>query len=617
MDPQIVHRLIRKGVMPNTARLAESGSFTMMRSTIPPQSPVAWASFITGTDPGTHGIFDFVHRDPATYLPQISFSENTAPSMFFSVGKYRLPLKPGKVLLKRGGKAFWEHLEEHDIGATVVKIPSNFPPSATRQRVLSGMGIPDLAGGYGVFTLYTTEEAEFLRDLTPHNVFYADFDESGRMKEGKIQGPVNDFVRDKETLSVPFSLYCDRDHHTVRIDIQNQTLLLAEKEYSRWVEIEFPLIGQVQTVKGIVKFFLLENGERFRLYISPVQINPRHPALPISTPGKYSRELADRVGLYHTLGLPADFLAIKTEVFSMENFIQQAGSVFRESERLLESELDRFLQSPERFFFFYLSSLDQGQHIYWGLNDPAHPYYHEEESRRFGSTTESYYRRADRIIGETMKKLPRNASLMVVSDHGFAPFYRQVNLNTWLAREGYLHLKKGEPAAGGSIFHSADWGRSRAYGMGLNGLYLNLSQRESQGIVTAPQKQALLRELKTRIEAITDPANGERIVSNAFISEDVFSSPVHPQAPDLIIGFNRGYRSGDSFGEGGISADIVSDNRNWWSGDHCIDPLKVPATFLADFKIGRDVPHIIDLAPTILQYFSIPTPTSMRGRSVI
>ena len=222
-------------------RLGERGTFTMMRSTIPPQSPVAWGSFITGADPGVFGIFDFLHRDPETYIPIFSQSDTLPSRMMVNLGKYRIPLKPGKVVLKREGPAFWDYLEERGIPATIVKVPTNYPPSASKQRTLAGMGTPDIQGTYGIYSLYTSDENESQSDLSAANVYYAYIDENNVM-EGQIEGPKNDLLKEGEPIVVPFKVYVDNRHKTARIDIQGKEILIAEKEYSDWVEIEFSLI---------------------------------------------------------------------------------------------------------------------------------------------------------------------------------------------------------------------------------------------------------------------------------------------------------------------------------------------------------------------------------------
>ncbi len=297
MDPMIAYDMIQRGELPNLKKLAQSGVFSMMRTTIPPQSPVAWGSFITGSDPGAYGLFDFVHRDPETYFPMTSGAETIPASLNIKLGKYKIPLKPGKVVLQREGKAFWDYLEEKDIEATVFKIPSNYPPSKSKQRTIAGMGTPDIHGTYGIYTLYTSDENEAMKDIEPNNLYYAYFNEENVLEDGEIQGPVNDLVEDGKKTKVKFKVFLDRENKTARIDVDGKEILIAEKEYSDWVEIEFPLIKGISSVTGMVKFLLMDVEKNFRLYISPVHISPRNPAVEISTPPEYGKELAEKGGI--------------------------------------------------------------------------------------------------------------------------------------------------------------------------------------------------------------------------------------------------------------------------------------------------------------------------------
>jgi len=616
MDPGIVKRLMGQGQLPNMQRLSGQGVFTMMRSTIPPQSPVAWGSFISGADPGVFGIFDFIHRNPDNYTPFFSQSEIQPSSMLVKLGQYQIPLKPGKVVLKREGRAFWDYMEDRGIPATVLKLPTNYPPSASSQRTLSGMGTPDIQGTYGIYSLYTSDENESQSDRTPNNVYYAYIDENNIM-EGQIEGPKNYLIKEGENVVVPFKVYVDNRHKTARIDIQGQEILIAEKEYSDWVEIKFSLISNLASITGMVKFYLMEMGEKFRLYISPTHVSPREPAVPICTPSGYSRELVDHVGLFHTIGLPADTKALSQGTFSMENFITQSQSVFAESCRMFDFELQRFSRQNDGLFFFYFSSLDQGQHMFWALNDKQHPYYHPEESRKFAYITDELYRKFDRILGKALKNINPGIPVLVMSDHGFGPFRRGVNVNTWLVKEGYLKLSTSDISEEVSILENANWPASKAYALGLNGLYLNLKGREKEGLVSSVERRKLLEEIKGKLETLADPKNGQKVISCAYISEDNFSKNFLQRAPDIILGFDRGYRISDKSALGSLSQEVVSDNMNWWSGDHCVDPKKVPATFIANFKIQRQVPDMQDIAPTILKYFGIATPAQMTGKALI
>lgn len=616
MDPGIVNRLMLQGQLPNMQRLGGQGVFTMMRSSIPPQSPVAWGSFISGADPGVYGIFDFLHRNPENYNPMFSQTDTLPSRWLVNLGQYQIPLKPGKVVLKREGRAFWDYMEDRGIPATIVKVPTNYPPSESKQRTLAGMGTPDILGTYGIYSLYTSDENESQSDLSAANIYYAYIDENNIM-EGQIEGPKNDLLKDGENVVVPFKVYVDNRHKTARIDIQGQEILIAEKEYSDWVEIEFSLIKHLAGITGMVRFYLMEMGDRFRLYISPTHLSPRSPAVPISTPSGYSRELADQVGLFHTIGLPADTKALSNGTFSMENFITQSLSVFDESCRLFDYELQRFGSQKEGLLFFYFSSLDQGQHMFWALNDKEHPYYHPEESRKFAYITDEMYRKFDRVLGKAMKNIDPGIPLLLMSDHGFGPFRREVNINNWLVKEGYLKMSVDGGGEEISILGYADWPASKAYALGLNGLYLNLKGREKEGAVGPQERRRLLDEIKAKLETITDPQNGNKVISCAYISEDNFSKNFIDRAPDIILGFDRGYRINDESALGTLSREMISDNMSWWSGDHCVDPKKVPASFISNFKIQNPVPNMQDVAPTILKYFGIATPAQMTGKALI
>src|SRR5215471_127050 len=152
MDPQFVER--HWSALPNLARLRRKGDFKALKTTTPPQSPVAWSTFITGMDPEGHGICDFVHRDPATYLPRSSISKTLEPRYKLPLGPFRLPVSKGQVLALRRGKAFWQILADYNVPVTVIRMPTNYPPVKTG-RATAGMGTPDLRGTTGTFTFYT------------------------------------------------------------------------------------------------------------------------------------------------------------------------------------------------------------------------------------------------------------------------------------------------------------------------------------------------------------------------------------------------------------------------------------------------------------------------------
>ncbi len=623
LEHSILFKLAKEGRIKYIPKIINSGSFVKMYSTPPPCSPVAWASYATGEDPGVHGIFDFIHRDPKTYIPLFSQSKTTPPSKYLKIGDYRIPLNSGKVTLERKGKPFWEYLEEYEIFSTVFKIPSNYPPSEMKNgNALSGMGTPDLLGTYGVYTLYTTDEEEAIKELSASNINYADFEDN--VMEGEIEGPPNPIVNPEEVeepepLKVKFKAYWDRLNKSVRIDVQGKTLLLKEGEISPWIELKFEVIPYINSIYGMVRFLPLTlTSNKFRLYISPVSISPKNPALPISSPDDYSKELAEKVGLFHTLGLPADTKALSNETFSVENFITQSETILDESIEIFKIELERFNSLKRGFLFFYFSSIDQGSHMLWSLSDPEHPFYHPGVAKKLGNQIEKLYIRFDEIVGYMLKNIDKSAEIIINSDHGFNPFRRKFNINTFLAKEGYLKVYDNE-LSGTSILDSCNWSKTKAYAIGLNGLYLNLEGREAQGIVKESEKRKLLYEIKEKLLSYVDEKTGVKPISHVFISEEVFSHNHIKDAPDIIVGFNRHYRIANESALGTLSENIVSDNLDWWAGDHCISPYNVPASLITSFRLrnlSRKV-YIWDIAPTILKLFGVKNHSIKRGKSLI
>ena len=617
MDPGIVNRLMERGELPNMQRLGERGTFTMMRSTIPPQSPVAWGSFISGADPGVFGIFDFLHRDPETYIPIFSQSETLPSRMMVNLGKYRIPLKPGKVVLKREGPAFWDHLEERGIPATIVKVPTNYPPSASKQRTLAGMGTPDIQGTYGIYSLYTSDENESQSELSAANIYYAYIDENNVM-EGQIEGPKNDLLKEGEPIVVPFKVYVDNRHKTARIDIQGKEILIAEKEYSDWVEIEFSLISDLASITGMVKFYLMEMGERFRLYISPTHHQPAQPR----RAHQHARRLQPRAGRQGR-PLPHHRPAGRHQGPEQRHLLH--GELHRPVAVGLRGELPPVrlraaaLPAPEARGCCSSTSPPWTRGSTCSGRSTTRSIPSTIPRRAAGSAiiTDEMYRKFDRVLGKALQGVGPDVPVLVMSDHGFGPFRREVNVNNWLAQEGYLKLTTGRPPTRSRILEYADWPASKAYAMGLNGLYLNLKGRESEGSVGAGDRRRLLEKLKAGWRPSSTPRTARRSSPAPTSPRTISPRPIIDRAPDIILGFDRGYRISDQSALGTFSREMIMDNMGWWSGDHCVDPLKVPASFISSFKIQKPVPDMQDVAPTILKYFGIATPAPMTGKALI
>ena len=612
MDPHLVDIWMREGKLPAFRKLAGQGGYRRLATSIPPQSPVAWSNFIAGTNPGGHGIFDFIHRDPKTYFPIFSASETVGAAKTIRLGNYVLPIKGGEVRNLRKGRAFWQVLEDHDIPATLFKMPANYPPVATRQRTLAGMGTPDLYGNYNTFHFFTTEVKDLNEDVGGgeiHQVYVI-----GHRVDAKIPGPKNTFRKGEPDSFVDLKVNLDPSNPVAKIVLPDQEFILREKEWSGWKRLRFPLIP-TQSVTGVCRFYLKEVRPQFKLYITSLNIDPADPALPISTPDSYAEELARIFGPFYTKGLPADTNALDNEVLDEEEFLAQDGQVLDESRAILDYELGRF---EAGFLFTYISSTDQRQHMFWRLLDEKHPAYDPALAARFGGVIERTYQEADAILDSALAKIDKDTVVLVMSDHGFNPYYRSFNLNTWLKEAGYHAFKNPFKREELEIaFPSTDWSKTKAYGLGLNGLYINERGREAEGIVApGAEKDALVEEICRKLEEFKDPKTGEQVVLRAYPAAKIYQGEEASKAPDIILGFNRGYRISFKSPLGRIPREIMEDNLGKWSGDHMGAAEILPGILLANKPVRAETPALYDLTATILAEFGLEKTKEMIGSTI-
>ena len=613
MDPLLLRQFIAAGEMPHFAALAAQGSFLPLQTSIPPQSPVAWANLITGMNPGGHGLFDFIHRDPATLTPFFSSSQVKAPEHNLRIGSWIIPISQGKIKLLRHGKAFWQYLDERNIPVVVFRMPDNFPPVPERGESLAGLGTPDLLGGYGTFSFYT-DDPTFTPGPVSGGVIYPVQASDDRI-EAQLHGPPNSFRRGNPELTIPFTVDRDADEPVVRLAIQGQQFVLTAGEWSPWVRVTFTFVPGLESITGICRFYLKQTRPQFELYVSPINIDPADPALPLSTPQDYARKLVRDVGPFYTQGIAEDTKALTAGAFNDDEYLQQAHLVFEDQRRLFLHELAHFRTG---LFFYYFSSVDLTSHMFWRAIDQKSPAYSAQLAVKYGHVIEDYYVKMDSMLGEALKAAPADTTVLVVSDHGFAPFRRSFNLNTWLVDNGYLVLHGGaQPGPGLNIFADADWSKTRAYGLGLNGLYVNLRGREKNGIVNpGAETDALQVEIAAKLEAVRDPKDGQLVITRVDRAFAAYSGSATALAPDLIVGYNRGFRVGWDSVLGGIPANVLEDNAEPWSGDHCIDYTLVPGVVLSNRKIQAARPSLIDIAPTILADFGIARPSTMEGHNI-
>ena len=612
MDPQLLKQFTREGKMPNFARLAEQGSFRQLTTSIPPQSPVAWSNLITGMNAGGHGIFDFIHRDPKTMELYFSASRVEGPKHAIHLGNWVIPLGGGTAEQLRQGTAFWQILDQHGVPNSIFRMPSNFPPVPAKGQTLSGMGTPDLRGTYGTFSFYTDDPTAAAGAVEGGQIIPVQVESS--QVAANLIGPDNTFHKGSPPASEPFKVSVDPLEAVARVAVQGQEFVLREGEWSDWVRIEFQLIPFFGNVKGMCRFYLKQAHPRFQLYVSPINIDPADPALPISTPSTYSRMLTDEVGEFHTQGIAEDTKALSDGVLDDKEYLKQSHRVLAEHRKIFDAEFPKFKQGV---FFFYFSSLDLNSHMLWRLMDPKHPEYDAAAAAQNGGAIAEFYEQIDQVLGEVLPRLDKDTTLLVLSDHGFAPFYRSFNLNTWLLNNGYIKLKGDVGPDSSEPLANVDWTQTRAYGLGLNGLYLNLRGREPNGIVTpGAEEDALTKKIKADLLDVRDTKSGLPVITRVDVASEVYQGQYARSGPDMIVGYNRGYRAGWKTILGAFPPDVLEDNTNPWSGDHCMDYTLVPGVLLSNRKITAETPALTDIAPTILAEFGIAKAQGMMGQSV-
>ncbi|RKZ19649.1 hypothetical protein DRQ50_01640 [bacterium] len=615
MDPQMLAEFRAQGLLPNFDRfIAGGGQFQPLGTSIPPQSPVAWACFSTGADAGAHGIYDFIHRDPLTMLPYLSTSSAQAPGDYWQLAGWKVPKSGGTLENLRRGVSFWEVLDDAGVDATVFKVPANFPPSECEARTLSGMGTPDILGTYGIFS-YLTDDPAVDTEVGGGRVIPV------RAVAGRIQttipGPVNTYRQGNPQSEVELDITLDRDNRTALFNINGSEFLLQEGEWSDWLELDFEMVPVFKDVGAICRFYLLEAGQHFRMYVTPVQIHPARPEMPISTPGSYSAEIARDVGLFYTQGLPEDSKALEEGILSDTEYASQSDQILHERLLQFTYELDHFRRLDQGFLFFYFNSPDQSCHVFWRSFDEDSPTHAAADPAQRNRVRDLYVV-LDGALGEAMDTVGDDVTIMVISDHGFAPYHRSFHVNAWLREHGYLVLKQGVEPGQTEFLMGIDWSRTRAYAVGINGLYLNLRGRERGGIVQpGPQAEALLDELERELEATMDPARQDaRPIKYAYRADRVYHGAYRDQAPDIVLGYTSGWRGSNESALGAVPAEIFVDNDLKWSGDHCMAADEVPGVVLTNRPFMAPNPSLQDLAPTILGLFGIEPAPTMTGRDL-
>jgi predicted AlkP superfamily phosphohydrolase/phosphomutase len=625
LEPTLVERGMAAGRLPNLAALRDAGTYARLGTTCPPLSPVAWSSFATGCNPGKHNIFDFLTRHPPDYSPRMTSVEMRPPRRGFRIGRRIVSLGRPRITLLRRSKPFWSVLGDAGVFSSVLRVPITFPPERFRGVQLSAMCVPDLRGTQGTFTHFVEGAPETLEgDDETRGERVSVHREAGRVR-ALLPGPRNSLRVDQPELGVPIEV---RRHGKgrLRLHVNGHSVPLAAGRYTPWVPVSFRL-GMARRLGGIARFYLKRFEPPFEMYCTPIHLDPRSPAMPISYPRAYAPYLGNLLGPFATLGLAEDTGGLSSGVLDEEAFLQQTYDIHAERERMLFDVLRRQRCGLVACVF---DAPDRIQHMFWRFMDERHPARGGSgadgdadaratpDANPHGDTILDMYTRMDALVGRIRARLSRQDVLLVLSDHGFHPFRRCVDLNAWLRENAFLRLKDGARTSNAPFLADVDWSRTQAYALGLAGIFINLKGREGQGIVEpGDEARQLVSELRLRLTGLRDDAGQAVAVHEALPRATAYRGPYVENAPDLIVGYASGYRVAWQAAMGKCGETVFTDNTRAWSGDHCIHPKLAPGVLFSDRKLRTERAQIIDLGPTVLDLFGVQVPDYMDGTSLL
>lgn len=586
MDPKVTNKLISEGMLPNFLKLKEIGSFSKLKTVLPAESPVAWTTISTGTNPGKHGLFDFITRDPKTYLLEVSITKQKSK---YST-KFESPMK---------GIPFWRITSDAKIPTTIIRWPATFPPEKVSGVMLSGEGVPDIRGFSSGYYIYTSE--------------YFNKDEEKTIKvsindkiiNSKVFGPLG---TDRKSIEKSIQIKVDKNKATIIVD--NREYPVNVDEWSDWIRIDFK-VGFMKKVSAITKAYLFSVEPEFNMYLSSIQIDPENPVVDFTYPNKYSNELVDAIGLYNTLGMPEDTNALNENAITDKVFLEQVAQIEDEKNKMFWYEFNRF---DKGVFAFVFDSGDRLQHMYWDEKN----LFNIKEGLSVNKEVVDYYVKKDNLLGEVLNKIDNKTALMIFSDHGFTSFERAVSINTWLVENGFMVLTEEYNGKDeGALFKFVDWSKTKAYSMGFAGIYINLKGREGKGIVEEAEKEEIVSDIIKKLEDFNDPKNNQKVITRAYKREEIYHGNYVKDAPDIVIGFEPGYRMSWQSAIGGLTSESVIDNLKRWNGDHMVDPSHVPGVLFTNFKINNENPSLLDIAPTVLDILKIEIPEETDGMSLL
>lgn len=566
-DPKIFEKLSNEGRLAHLSKYVQADGYSRFAVANPSQSEVSWTSIATGLNPGGHGIFDFVHRDPATY------------SLYPSLLPTKRALGGTTFAPPFTARTIFDQVASLGFQATSLWWPATFPARLDSPvRTLPGLGTPDIQGKLGVGSLYSTEfETPLQIGKTPHEPLRT----KGKNRfAGLLKGPKRQTRAGAEASSLEFVI--DRkDENSVRLEFDSSSLELTAGMWSPIFEVTFKL-GRIVAVTCVARAIVGQVQPQVRLYFLPLQLHPLHSPWPYGTPGGFVKDTWRASGPFLTLGWPQDTTGLEDRCLTDEQFLDLCESIDRDREKTLFHHLETFQEGLMGIVF---DSLDRIQHMFW---------------RDRPDIVEGWYVKLDALVGRIETRLAASPGkektrLFVLSDHGFARFDHKVHLNRWLLEQGFL-AARSENGAG--KLQDVEWSETKAYAIGLNSIYLNLAGREGKGTVSEGERASLENRIRESLLRWQGP-EGKQVVRQAWRKEEAFEGKLASYGPDLVVGYAPGFRASQENGLGQWSNNAVEPNTDHWGADHCIDPTTVPGVIFSDSGLNglpnptyRDIPAL-------------------------
>jgi predicted AlkP superfamily phosphohydrolase/phosphomutase len=565
-DPNIVERMLEAGKLPHLSEFVRMDGYARFAVTNPPQSEISWTSIATGLNPGGHGMFDFVHRDPVSYALNVSL----------------LPTKKSVLgttfTFPHNTPTIFDQAAQEGFPATSLWWPATFPAHLDSPvHNIPGLGTPDIQGRLGVGAAYSLEPVKRDKD------FKTPVESVKRIGKGRYSGFLKGPAQRKENLVQEASLEFQLDvldDQSARLSIGKQVLTLTKRRWSPIFEIVFK-IGFLASIHAVTRVVMNQVKPEPSLYFLPLQIHPLHSPWPYAAPPGFVRQTWNSCGPFLSLGWPQDTTGLEENWITDDQFLQLCDSIYTTRRNILLYHLKTF---NEGLFASIFDSLDRVQHMF--LRDRP-------------DVIDSWYQKFDELVGLAGQLVKskgwQEIRIIIVSDHGFTSFDHKVHLNRWLLDHGYITLKPDHQIRS---LRSVDWSRTRAYAVGLNSLYLNQQDRESQGCVSPRERDALSEEIRSELLALKGP-DGRRVFQQVSLQKEAFDGVLAEYGPDHVVGYAPGYRASSQTGLGSWEDRIFESNTDHWGADHCVAADAVPGVLFSSQGLSnfphpsyRDIPAL-------------------------